>query len=84
MSLTAAGCLTFATGFVATNLISYPELFPLKEFRVPHKHYKNLIGGQWVASHTGKTFLNINPANSEDIVGEFQSSGAQEIGRAHV
>ena len=34
--------------------------------------YKNLIGGQWVASHTGKTFQNINPANHDDIVGEFQ------------
>ena len=38
------------------------------------KLYKNLIGGEWVASRTGKTFLNINPANSDDIVGEFPSS----------
>ncbi|HEY1809039.1 MAG TPA: aldehyde dehydrogenase family protein, partial [Acidobacteriaceae bacterium] len=44
-----------------------------------HKQYKNLIGGRWVPSHTGKTFLNINPANSEDIVGEFQSSGSKDI-----
>jgi len=41
--------------------------------------YKNLIGGQWVASHSGKTFQNINPANHEDIVGEFQSSEAADI-----
>ena len=44
-----------------------------------HKLYKNLIGGEWVASHTGKTFLNINPANSDDILGEFQSSAAADI-----
>ncbi len=44
-----------------------------------HKLYKNLIGGEWVASRTGKTFLNINPANSDDIVGEFQSSSAADI-----
>src|ERR1700744_6422583 len=44
-----------------------------------HKLYKNLIGGHAVASHTGKTFLNINPANSDDVVGEFQSSGAKDI-----
>jgi acyl-CoA reductase-like NAD-dependent aldehyde dehydrogenase len=41
--------------------------------------YKNLIGGQWVASHSGKTFQNINPANHDDIVGEFQSSAAADI-----
>ncbi|MBV8113644.1 MAG: aldehyde dehydrogenase family protein, partial [Silvibacterium sp.] len=44
-----------------------------------HKLYKNLIGGEWVVSRTGKTFLNINPANSDDIVGEFQSSAAADI-----
>ncbi len=41
--------------------------------------YKNLIGGQWVASHSGKTFQNINPANHDDIVGEFQQSNANDI-----
>ena len=41
--------------------------------------YKNLIGGQWVASHSGKTFQNINPANHDDIVGEFQQSNAADI-----
>jgi alpha-ketoglutaric semialdehyde dehydrogenase len=41
--------------------------------------YKNLIGGQWVASHSGKTFQNINPANHADIVGEFQQSNAVDI-----
>ncbi len=41
--------------------------------------YKNLIGGQWVASHSGKTFHNINPANHDDIVGEFQQSNVADI-----
>src|SRR5271169_1582763 len=40
---------------------------------------KNLIGGQWVTSHSGKTFQNINPANHDDIVGEFQQSDAADI-----
>jgi acyl-CoA reductase-like NAD-dependent aldehyde dehydrogenase len=44
--------------------------------------YKNLIGGQWVASHSGKTFQNINPANHDDIVGEFQQSDAADIDAA--
>ncbi|HUY80969.1 MAG TPA: aldehyde dehydrogenase family protein [Acidobacteriaceae bacterium] len=46
------------------------------------KLYKNLIGGAWVAARTGKTFLNVNPADSEDVVGEFQSSGAEDVDAA--
>jgi len=47
-----------------------------------HKLYKNLIGGEWVAAKTGKTFLNINPADKNDIVGEFQSSGTDDVSAA--
>jgi len=46
------------------------------------KTYKNLIGGKWVAAETGKTFLNHNPANVDDVVGEFQSSGKEDVERA--
>ena len=40
-----------------------------------HKLYKNLIGAEWVASRTGKTFLNVNPvcrgiADQSGTVGE--------------
>ena len=44
--------------------------------------YKNLIGGEWVPASTGKTFLNVNPADSDDVVGEFQSSGAEDVDAA--
>ncbi|AXC10829.1 Aldehyde dehydrogenase B [Acidisarcina polymorpha] len=44
--------------------------------------YKNLIGGQWVAARSGKTFQNINPANHDDIVGTFQSSDASDVADA--
>jgi alpha-ketoglutaric semialdehyde dehydrogenase len=46
------------------------------------KLYKNLINGQWVVSRTGKTFLNVNPADSDDILGEFQSSGPDDVNDA--
>ncbi len=46
------------------------------------KTYGNLIGGQWVTAATGKTFLNRNPANVDDVVGEFQASGAADVDRA--
>jgi acyl-CoA reductase-like NAD-dependent aldehyde dehydrogenase len=46
------------------------------------KIYQNLIGGQWVSALSGKTFLNRNPANVDDVVGEFQSSGEADVDRA--
>ncbi len=47
-----------------------------------HKTYGNLIGGEFVAAHSGKTFDNINPANRSDIVGTFQASDAGDINDA--
>ena len=44
-----------------------------------HKTYGNLIGGKFVASHSGKTFENRNPANKNDIVGAFQASDSKDI-----
>src|SRR4051812_43729226 len=46
------------------------------------KTYKNLIAGEWVASHSGKTFENLNPANTSDLVGNFQSSNEQDVNDA--
>jgi aldehyde dehydrogenase (NAD+) len=46
---------------------------------VAHKTYQNLIGGQWVPSRSRKTFLNINPARHDDVVGEFQASAAEDV-----
>jgi aldehyde dehydrogenase (NAD+) len=46
------------------------------------KTHLNLIGGRWVAARTGKTFQNINPARKDDIVGEFQASGAEDVDAA--
>ena len=46
------------------------------------KTYQNLIGGRWVPSHTGKIFLNVNPARQDDLLGEFQASGAKDVDAA--
>ena len=37
--------------------------------------YKNFINGEWVASRSGRTFENRNPANTDDLIGIFQQSG---------
>lgn len=47
-----------------------------------NKIYQNLIGGQWVPAQSGKTFLNINPANHEDVIGEFALSAAEDVSAA--
>ena len=44
--------------------------------------FKNYINGEWVESKTGKTFPNINPANTDETVGLFQSSNADDVNEA--
>jgi aldehyde dehydrogenase (NAD+) len=41
--------------------------------------YKNLIGGDWVASRSGHTFENRNPADTEDLIGLFQQSTEADV-----
>jgi len=49
--------------------MSYPE-------------FQNLIGGQWQPAVSGKTLLNLNPANHNDVVGAFPSSHAEDVNLA--
>ena len=46
------------------------------------KEYQNYINGKWVNSVSGKTFLNINPANTSDIIGHFQQSNIDDLEKA--
>lgn len=44
--------------------------------------FKNLIGGEWVEGVT--TTRNINPSNTEDVVGEFVGASAEQAAQAVV
>lgn len=44
--------------------------------------YHNLIGGEWMPAASGKTILNLNPADHDDVVGSFPSSQAEDVDRA--
>jgi aldehyde dehydrogenase (NAD+) len=44
-----------------------------------HPILHNLVGGQWLPARSGKTFLNLNPADHSDVVGEFPASGAADV-----
>ncbi len=54
---------------------------PATGLRAP-REYKNYIDGQWVASSSGKTFENRNPANNDDLIGTFQESNADDLNAA--
>ena len=41
--------------------------------------YDNYIDGRWVASTSGKTFENRNPANTGDLIGLFQDSSRADV-----
>ncbi len=44
--------------------------------------FHNLIGGEWMPAASGKTILNVNPADHDDIVGAFPSSGPEDVNAA--
>lgn len=43
---------------------------------------KNYINGQWVDSVTKRTFNNMNPANTRDVIGTFPLSSADDVAAA--
>jgi alpha-ketoglutaric semialdehyde dehydrogenase len=44
--------------------------------------HTNYINGEWVASASGRTLENRNPANTGDLIGVFQDSNAADVDRA--
>lgn len=44
--------------------------------------FRNYINGEWAESRSGKTFENINPANTDEVVGLFQASNAGDVNDA--
>ena len=41
--------------------------------------FHNYVAGKWVECQSGKTFPNINPANTAENLGNFQASGPEEV-----
>ncbi len=44
--------------------------------------YRNFIHGEWLDAHDGATFEDRNPADHDDLIGAFPSSGAEETSAA--
>jgi predicted delta-1-pyrroline-5-carboxylate dehydrogenase group 2 len=41
--------------------------------------YKNLINGNWVDSSSAKTLPNVNPADNQEVIGEFPASTVEDV-----
>jgi acyl-CoA reductase-like NAD-dependent aldehyde dehydrogenase len=41
--------------------------------------YKNFIGGEWVESRSGRSFENLNPADTRDVIGTFPASDQADV-----
>jgi acyl-CoA reductase-like NAD-dependent aldehyde dehydrogenase len=46
------------------------------------KVLKNFINGEWIESTSGRAFENRNPANTDDLVGMFPASTAEDVDTA--
>src|SRR6202022_1333154 len=44
--------------------------------------FQNFINGEWVAPKSGKTIENRNPANTQEIIGVFPASTAEDVSAA--
>jgi alpha-ketoglutaric semialdehyde dehydrogenase len=44
--------------------------------------FKNYVDGNWLGAHSGNTFNNRNPANTDDLIGLFPASGADDVDAA--
>ena len=44
--------------------------------------FKNYINGEWAESRSGKTFPNVNPANTDETIGMFQAANAADVDAA--
>src|SRR5215211_7050008 len=46
------------------------------------KQFNNFVGGAWVPPDSGEYFENRNPADRNDLIGNFPLSGARDVQRA--
>lgn len=56
---------------------AHVEHFPRRTMR-----FLNYIAGEWLSSASDRWFLNLNPADTTDVIGEFPRSSAADVDRA--
>jgi aldehyde dehydrogenase (NAD+) len=53
-----------------------------KQSKTNVETYHNYIGGEWIASRSGEYFDNVNPADTNDIIGRFPKSNGEDVDAA--
>ncbi len=66
----------------ALTLLEYKSSKRRQKKLTLKKPYLNFIGGVWKKSSTDRIFVNVNPANTDDVVGVFPYSGKQDVDQA--
>ena len=49
---------------------------------VAAKRYRNFVGGEWLESASERTVVNLNPADTRDVIGRFQQGTAADVAMA--
>lgn len=45
-------------------------------------NYKLFVSGEWIDSESGETFSKVNPANPDEVIGEFQKGNSEDVNKA--
>ncbi|MEY2409875.1 MAG: alpha-ketoglutaric semialdehyde dehydrogenase, partial [Verrucomicrobiota bacterium] len=46
------------------------------------RNYSNFIGGDWAGAKSGRTFKNLNPADTREFCAEYSLSGQEDAAQA--
>jgi acyl-CoA reductase-like NAD-dependent aldehyde dehydrogenase len=88
LTLFATQCYSFIAAWLVHATMSGRKKQQNSDFRrsmatvAAPRVYKNFINGEWVSAKGGKAYENHNPANSDELVGMFVSSGAEDVDAA--
>ena len=58
------------------------SMSPAAHAREEGQIFENFIAGEWRSSESGETFSSTNPANTQEIVGHFQTSTLADLNAA--
>src|ERR1044072_57615 len=56
--------------------------YPRAPTRPSVKTYHNYIGGKWIPSESGELFENINPADTDGVIGRFPLATSDDVNAA--
>jgi alpha-ketoglutaric semialdehyde dehydrogenase len=66
--------------FVKTSEFEFPTI--INQNKSMTNTYHNFINGEWKESSSGEWFENLNPANTDDVIGRFPKSNEADVNEA--